>query len=164
MRVERQTGVDLLVSRGERGDGVSMPDLIGKNVAEAGRMLEGLGLRLGKITYEQYEDFPEETVIRQVPLFGYRVEKGERIDLVLSQPVLAGGEEGGTYSYLDYTVPVGGAARVVKIFVETATSRAQVFEGMEEPGATVSLLVRVEGDTVARIYLDNKLVEERRLR
>lgn len=164
VRVERETGVDLLVSLGKRNEGIYMPDLIGKDVGAAGKVLEGLDLKLGKITYEQYEDFPSEIVIRQAPLFGYQVEKGEQIDLVLSRPVVPDEEQGDTYSYLDYTVPVGDDPRMVRIFVETATSRAQVFEGMEEPGSVVSLLVRVEGDTVARIYLDDKLVEERRFR
>jgi len=164
VRVEREASVDLLVSLGGRSEGIHMPDLIGKDVATAGKTLESLGLKLGNITYDQYEDFPSEIVIRQAPLFGYRVDKGERIDLVLSRPVMTKEEQGDTYRYLDYTMPDGQEARRVRIVVETATSRAQVFDGMEMPGATVSLLVRVEGDTVARIYLEDKLVEERRLK
>ncbi len=164
VRVERESAIDMLVSLGNRNDGIYMPDLIGSDVAAAGKELEALGLKMGKITYEEYEDFPSEIVIRQTPLFGYRVEQGAQINLVLSSPSVPEEERGDTYSYMDYTVPDGEQARMVRIVVETATSGAQVFEGMEQPGETVSLLVRVEGDTVARIYLDDKLVEERRFR
>lgn len=164
VRVQRGADVDLLVSLGKRSEGIYMPDLIGKDVGTAGKVLEGLGLKLGRITYDQYEDFPSEIVIRQAPLFGYRVEKGEQIDLELSRPVVTEEERGDTYRYLDYTVPDGADLRMIRIVVETATSHTQVFDGMEESGATVSLLVRVEGDTVARIYLDDKLAEERRFK
>jgi hypothetical protein len=51
----------------------------------------------------------------------------------------------------------------VQIIVANADERRQVFDEVREPGGEVRLLVKVKGETVARVYYDGVLVEEKRI-
>lgn len=70
--------VDLTLSKGVR---VTAPNLLGKGVREAERMLKNLGLARGSIS-ERPSTKQEGTVIGQNPSPGTEVERGKSIDLV----------------------------------------------------------------------------------
>jgi hypothetical protein len=51
----------------------------------------------------------------------------------------------------------------VQIIVANADEQRQVFDQVREPGGEVRVLVKVKGQTVAKIYHDGVLVEEKRI-
>lgn len=69
-----------------RNNGVDVPDLRGMTVAEAVRVLEGVGLELGEATYSP--DAPagviEGQIIGQEPTAGKEVEKGSAVSVVVA--------------------------------------------------------------------------------
>lgn len=85
VEVEKGTTITVVVSKGERP--VEVPELIGKSEIEAGRILGELGLRIGEITYDYSEDFPEGVILSQEPTAGVKVKKGTAIDIVISKGI-----------------------------------------------------------------------------
>jgi len=80
-KVPRGTAVGILVSRGMMIDDVAVPEVIGKTVREAERLLAQKGLKLGNITYQISEDLLPNTVVDQFPRPGDSVQRGKAVDL-----------------------------------------------------------------------------------
>ena len=86
------------VSKG-MGDG-SVPNLVGMMEDDLSEFLEGTGFELGAVT-QQASDKPEGTVLKQTPGAGEEVEKGTKIDVVVSDGSKA---KGTVPSLLGYSV------------------------------------------------------------
>ncbi len=86
------------VSKG-MGDG-SVPNLVGMMEDDLSEFLEGTGFELGAVT-QQASDKPEGTVLKQTPGAGEEVEKGTKIDVVVSDGSKA---QGTVPSLLGYSV------------------------------------------------------------
>jgi beta-lactam-binding protein with PASTA domain len=65
------------------GREVTMPNLVGKNVAEAGRMLQSRGLLL-RVADRVYSDLPLNVVVRQSPPPGMLMKVSQQAHVVLS--------------------------------------------------------------------------------
>lgn len=65
------------------GREVSMPNLVGRNVAEAGGMLRSAGLRL-RVADHVYSDLPMNVVVRQTPPPGMQMKVAQQAHVVLS--------------------------------------------------------------------------------
>jgi eukaryotic-like serine/threonine-protein kinase len=76
-------GVYMTVSGGEPL--VMVPTLRGKSLRDARFTLDRTALAVGKITYQQSDEFPENTIIDQSITDGTQVKNGTRIDLTVSQ-------------------------------------------------------------------------------
>ena len=80
-RAGKGTHVAISVSSGFGAGGATAPNLVGKTVNEAGRMLQAVGLNVGNITYQlSYELIPN-TVVEQFPHEGETVLAGQKVDL-----------------------------------------------------------------------------------
>lgn len=81
-RIARGSRVNITVSSGGVATGgVIVPNIVGKTVNEAEKILQGLGLNVGNITYQlSYELIPN-TVVEQFPRAGESVTAGQKIDL-----------------------------------------------------------------------------------
>jgi serine/threonine-protein kinase len=81
--LERGSQVTMNVSRGP--EKVEVPDVTGDSEDNARSALEGVGLRVGKITREESGEAPG-TVIEQSPAAGEELDKGAAVDLTVAQP------------------------------------------------------------------------------
>lgn len=162
--VERGSAVNLLVSSGKEPTYLYLPSLSGQQLKAAARTVEGMGLKLGAIAYEPANGTAPGAVVAQTPPAGSRVAAGDAVRLVLAKagPQQAAPGEG-TFTVFTYTVPRGVFERHVKVVVVYERSRETVYDSQTSPGKEIRLLVRLEGETAARIYLDGELVEERQL-
>jgi len=81
-RITRGARVNITVSSGGgAGGGVSVPNVVGRTVNEAEKLLQAQGLNVGNITYQlSYELIPN-TVVEQFPRAGESVPGGRKIDL-----------------------------------------------------------------------------------
>jgi serine/threonine-protein kinase len=162
--VERESAVNLLVSSGKETVYYYLPSFEGQKLKAAARSVEGMGLKLGEITYEPANGASPGTVIGQSPGAGSRVAAGEAVRLVLAKADLSQETPGeGTFTVFTYTVPRGVFDRKVKVVVIYERNTETVYNSLTNPGKEIRLLLRVKGETNARIYLDGDLVEERPL-
>jgi len=82
--VPSRISVNLDVSLGAVPDTVEVPDLIGKNLEEGKKLLQEMGLQLGKTKFKVNNDFLPGTILKQFPESGERIERGSLIDLEVS--------------------------------------------------------------------------------
>ncbi len=80
-----KTLVTLIVSKGKKPEFVLVPNLIGKTLDEAEKILKEAGLVLGKISFEKNEEYIPETVIKQSIIPGKNVVYGDTINVIVSQ-------------------------------------------------------------------------------
>ncbi len=85
--VEVPTGsaVNLMVNRGRATDYVFMPKVIGMALADARRVIEDKGLKVGLVSYRANENYLPETVLEQSEPEGTELTLGTEIDLVVSE-------------------------------------------------------------------------------
>ncbi|MFQ5892763.1 MAG: PASTA domain-containing protein [Nitrospinota bacterium] len=159
--VERGSAVNLLVSTGKEVAYYYLPSFAGRELKAAARAVEAMGLKVGEVTYEPSNGARPGTVISQSPPAGSRVAAGEAVRLVLAKAgphQEAPGE--GTFTVFTYTVPRGVFDRRVRVVVVYERSSETVYNRSTKPGTEIRLLLRVQGETSARVYLDGELVEE----
>jgi eukaryotic-like serine/threonine-protein kinase len=88
-QVKRDVYVSIIVSQGKTAEQVTVPDLNGKSLGEAGKILANCGLKVGNITYLPSANVLPNTVVDQFPRIGESVPYGQSVDLFVVQ----GGEK-----------------------------------------------------------------------
>lgn len=84
------TRVDLLVALDSAGASYVMPDLVYRRYDPVRRAFEARGFHFGNVTFEPYEGVAEGTILRQLPLPGHPLRRGDAIVLaVASAPGIA---------------------------------------------------------------------------
>ena len=84
-RVKRDVYVSVVVSQGSISQKVTVPDVTGKNLAEAKTILAAAGLAVGNITEVPSIDLLPNTIVDQYPRVGELVPAGQGIDLFVVQ-------------------------------------------------------------------------------
>ncbi len=85
-RVERDDAVDLFVTLENRSETFLMPDLVNHDYDDVRRYFERRGFRLGRVSYETYDGVAPGTVLRQYPLAGHPLHRGDVIALGVVAP------------------------------------------------------------------------------
>ena len=80
-KVRKGTAVGLTVSTGHEATSIEVPDLTGKSLADAHKVLMRLKLNVGKVTEQISNELLPNTVVDQFPKPGSAVEPGKSIDL-----------------------------------------------------------------------------------
>ena len=83
--VARGTAVNVIVSRGSDANQVMVPELVGKTLAEAQRLLNQRGLRIGNITHQPIPDLLPNTIVQQFPHPGDRIPRTQPVDLFIAE-------------------------------------------------------------------------------
>jgi serine/threonine-protein kinase len=155
--------VTLLVSDGPWPVSYVMPDLRGQAQYAANEMAASLGLRVERVRYMDRPEARAGSVVTQQPAAGQRVMAGQGVELVLAKRESTPTSSVGTFTLFQHRVQAGTGSRRVQIIVSNADERRQVFDQVREPGGEVRVLVKVKGETVAKVYYDGVLVEEKRI-
>jgi eukaryotic-like serine/threonine-protein kinase len=155
--------VVLLVSEGPRAMMYVMPDLRGQPQYAAHEIVAAIGLRVEKVSYRERPEARAGSVIEQRPTAGGPVTTGQSVEFVLAKRETTPAGSIGTFTLFQHRVPGGPGPRRVQIVVVNAEENRQVFDEMRQSGGEVRVLVRVKGETIAKVYYDGVLVEERRI-
>ena len=81
----KEARVNVTVSLGPVASSITVPDLAGKPLSEAKKLIEAAGLTVGNITFVPSADLLPNTVIEQFPHAGELVEAAQAVDLVAVQ-------------------------------------------------------------------------------
>jgi eukaryotic-like serine/threonine-protein kinase len=162
-KISKGGPVTLLVSDGPWPVSYVMPDLRGQPQYVANETAASIGLRVERVRYMDRPEARAGSVITHQPAPGRRVAAGQGVELVLAKRESTPTSSVGTFTLFQHRIPAGRGARRVQIMVSNADERRQVFDQVREPGGEVRVLVRVKGETVARVYYDGVLVEEKRI-
>jgi eukaryotic-like serine/threonine-protein kinase len=83
-KVKKSSRVDLIISNGQQVGDIMIPDVIGKKLDEAKKLLEEKKLKVGKITY-QASDLPVGQIIDQYPRKDKSAKDNTPIDLFIAK-------------------------------------------------------------------------------
>jgi eukaryotic-like serine/threonine-protein kinase len=155
--------VTLLVSDGPWPVSYVMPDLRGQPQYVANEIAASIGLRVEKVRYIDRPEVRAGSVVVQQPAPGQRVMGGQGVELALAKRESTPTSSVGTFTLFQHRVQAGTGSRRVQIIVSNADERRQVFDQVREPGGEVRVLVKVKGETVAKVYYDGVLMEEKRI-
>jgi serine/threonine-protein kinase len=78
--------VGVTVSAGRGGGSIIVPDLIGKSLTEARKILADSSLTMGKINYQPSATLLPNTILDQYPSGGNTVNPGDAVDLFVTKP------------------------------------------------------------------------------
>jgi serine/threonine-protein kinase len=85
-RAERDAAVDLFLSLEDSRQTFLMPDLVNHSYEEVRRFFSRRGFRLGRVSYETYDGVVPGTVLRQFPIAGHPLRRGDVIALGVVRP------------------------------------------------------------------------------
>ncbi len=159
--VNEGVSVDLLVSRGSYRAVMVMPDLVGKQLSYALKMIEKLQLVLSKVEHEEYRGVPPNTVLSQIPKPGTLIEEQNMVTFVVSNeqrrrdfiqrtPLM-------NYQSLEYVVPPGRYDRKVSVVVRNIEGVTEIFHQFVPSGEKIVVRIPVVGATAVEISLDGTL-------
>jgi len=163
-KVERERGVNLLVSFGPLKLNFMMPDFRGEDLKEVITKLKELSLNVAMIKEEiSLEEVGK--VISQFPPAGSMVNQDSRIELVVS----AGSEKEVRVKSLQrwllvpVKIPLGFEEKKLVIVVKDEEGERSFDYGMHKPGEVVWVSCEVVGEGEIRIYIDGRLVKVRKV-
>lgn len=78
--------VGVTISAGKGGGSIIVPDLIGKSLTEAKKILADSSLIIGKINYQPSSTLLPNTILDQYPSSGNSLNPGNEVDLFVTKP------------------------------------------------------------------------------
>jgi beta-lactam-binding protein with PASTA domain len=162
-RITKGGTVSLLVSDGPWPVSYVMPDLRGQPQYVANEVAGSIGLRVERVRYMDRPEARAGSVITQQPGPGQRVMAGQGVELVLAKRESTPSSSVGTFTLFQHRVQAGAGPRRVQVIVANADEQRQVFDQVRDSGGEVRVLVKVKGQTVAKVYYDGVLIEEKRI-
>ncbi len=85
-RTERDAPIDLFLAMENRSETFLMPDLVNLDYEVVRRYFRQRGFRLGRVSYQTYDGVAPGTVLRQYPLAGHPLHRGDVIALGVVAP------------------------------------------------------------------------------
>ncbi len=156
--VKRNTGVEVLVSLGERDRYYVMPNLIGCQIAVVRKALYAAKLLTAKIVYEEDTASGKDCVIRQNPQPGEEVKNGALVSLTVNGKAGANRYRQAT---LKFKVPRGGLLeKRVKISVMDNDGLRDICNEILRSGSVLEKPMKLNGEALVRIYINNELNRE----
>lgn len=162
--VNRNSEINLLVGLGPYPSYFYMPDLIGKSLEKASRIIETLRFQTSSITYEVDSELGEGVVLNQTPSFGFPVKEKSLVNLVISVKGQIRPTGRIRYYMFRYVVPFALFPKMIKIVVSDAQGEREVYNALLSPGEELDKVIAITGKARARIYIDGKLEREMTLR
>ncbi len=92
-RVQKGSSIGIDISIGEGEGSIEIPDLVGKSLSEAERILIDNSLIVGKINYQRSFSLLPNTVLDQYPSKGNKVSPGDAVDLFITKEAEPGEKE-----------------------------------------------------------------------
>lgn len=173
-RVERGRGINLTVSKGPQR--LDMPNLVGRSLADARKMLQDLGVTLSEVRATTATDMAPGIVVEQSPRPGVRIHATDAVSVTVtvrpgeesappvtplvtaqSQPAPSPDEKLTTVQLI---VPAGESTQEVKIVVVDEAGVRTVLRKMLPPGTRINESIRTRGYTIIQVYIQGRLIQE----
>ncbi len=173
--VERGTAVNLTVSKGQRT--LVLPDLVGRSLDDARRMLQDLGVTLRAVDQVPRGDVPPGQVVAMTPPAGAQIRHEDAVSVTIAVRPGAGGSpppqpivtstrpaQAATGDrrqvHVKLVVPEGPAHQTVKIVVIDQQGVHVAYQGIHSPGENLDTEVTGQGYTIVQVYIEGRLIQE----
>ncbi|MBR5171796.1 MAG: PASTA domain-containing protein, partial [Phascolarctobacterium sp.] len=188
-KLPKGSKINLVINEGDK----PVPNLVGKKVKEAEKLLKAAGLTLGEVRY--VEDKPaKDTIISTTPMAGQKIAEFEKVDLTVSN-----GEASKPRNiYVDFTLTVEKLVGYIdtydkdkkkeeenikkktelydkyfkankdrrfdlQVYVVHDKGRDLVFSGKKKIGENVRKKTEIVGNARIKVYADGNIIEDKSL-
>jgi hypothetical protein len=163
--VREGRAIELVVSDGPPW--TLVPDVREMDLTRAREALSGADLRLARIERRYDDAVPAGWVLGQEPAPGGRAARREQVQLIVSagpkQPAQSTEPlDRVRQAVVQVVLPPGESESLVRIEVQDRRGVRTAYSARHQPGSTVEQVVSGYGESIARVYVDDKLIEEKR--
>lgn len=150
-KAPKGSGIDLVINEGDK----PVPNLIGKSIADAKRLLAQAGLTLGEVKEVNDHSAVKNVVLASNPNAGTKIGAGDAVSISV-----ATGSGQKKSAYVDFVVP-GKKPVAVQLVLVDDNGKTNIYSGTQMGG--VRLRQRVEFEGIARVllYCDGKVASEK---
>lgn len=150
-KAPKGSGIDLVINEGDK----EVPNLIGKSITDAKRLLEKAGLKLGEVKEVNDHSAVKNVVLASNPNAGTKIGAGDPVSISV-----AAGSGQKKSAYVDFIVP-GKKPVAVQLVLVDDNGKTNIYSGTQMGG--VRLRQRVEFEGIARVllYCDGKVASEK---
>lgn len=151
-RVDKNSKIDLMVSKGETPDKVAMPDLLGRTLEEAKKLIEDSNLVLGDVKKKESDKYLANQVMEQDTKAGVMVEEETPVNLVIS----TGPGPVPQTQIMEFDLPRENDYYKVVILLNDANGKREIYSQLHPGGDTVNVMVNYFGSGSVEIQLNGK--------
>ncbi|AKL98553.1 PASTA domain-containing protein [Endomicrobium proavitum] len=152
---DKDAVVNIVVSDGHPPAGVKlMPLFAGKNLDDAKLLAAENGLS-ADVRYEETQDYPSGSVIRQRPAVDSDLKNIKKVILVIAKN--SGDIKDITFNY---QLPKKGGNQNVRLVLEDDNGKKEIFNSVKSQGAIISVPIRVKGAGTVKVYINKKFTED----
>jgi serine/threonine-protein kinase len=156
----RGDAIDLLISEGPATVSIRMRNLMGLGLDQAIATIEKNRLILGQVTTVSDSSMASDTVTRQVPGAGHRVDVGALVDITISRQIeKRTSVSSSSTQFFRYRVMQGFLRQHVRVRINRPSVSFDLFNGFVKPGNEIWLLVPNDVPTTLFLYLDGILAK-----
>lgn len=150
-KAPKGSGIDVVINEGDK----EVPNLIGKSITDAKRLLEKAGLKLGEVKEVNDHSAVKNVVLASNPNAGTKIGAGDPVSISV-----AAGSGQKKSAYVDFIVP-GKKPVAVQLVLIDDNGKTNIYSGTQMGG--VRLRQRVEFEGIARVllYCDGKVASEK---
>ncbi|MGM9570557.1 MAG: Stk1 family PASTA domain-containing Ser/Thr kinase [Phascolarctobacterium sp.] len=150
-KAPKGSGIDVVINEGDK----EVPNLIGKSITDAKRLLEQAGLKLGEVKEVNDHSAVKNVVLASNPNAGTKIGAGDAVSISV-----AAGSGQKKSAYVDFIVP-GKKPVAVQLVLIDDNGKTNIYSGTQMGG--VRLRQRVEFEGIARVllYCNGKVASEK---
>ena len=146
--------VDILLNEGDK----EIPNLVGKKLKEAEKLLKEAELSVGEIKTISDSSVPKDTVMATTPNAGIKLAKGDPVVITVSD----GGVR--TSEYIDFVVPGSSSEKhKVKLVLIDNNGKETLYSGSQRGGVRIRQKVEYLGKAKVQFIVDDTVVQEKNL-
>ena len=152
-KAPRGSGIDLVVNEGDK----EVPNLIGKPISEAKKLLAGAGLTLGEIKTVTDHSAVKNIVLASNPNAGTKIGAGDAVSITVAE-----GSGDKSSAYVDFVVPGNKTTKVQLILIDES-GQTTIYSGSQKGGVRLRQRVEYIGSARVQMLCDGKLASEKSL-
>lgn len=152
-KAPRGSGIDLVVNEGDK----EVPNLIGKPISEAKKLLAGAGLTLGEIKTVTDHSAVKNVVLASNPNAGTKIGAGDAVSITVAE-----GSGDKSSAYVDFVVPGNKTTKVQLILIDES-GQTTIYSGSQKGGVRLRQRVEYTGSARVQMLCDGKLASEKSL-
>lgn len=152
-KAPKGSGIDLVINEGDR----EVPNLIGKPISEAKKLLAGAGLKLGEIKTITDHSAVKNVVLASNPNAGTKIGAGDAVSITVAE-----GSGDKSSAYVDFVVP-GNKTTNVQLILIDENGKTTIYSGSQKGGVRLRQRVEYVGSARVQLLCDGKLASEKSL-
>ena len=150
-KAPKGSGIDLIINEGDK----EVPNLIGKSITDAKRLLAKAGLTLGEVKEVNDYSAVKNVVLASNPNAGTKIGAGDPVSISV-----AAGSGQKKSAYVDFVVP-GNKPVAVQLVLIDANGKTNIYSGTQRGGVRLRQRVEYVGDARVQLYCDGKVASEK---